>query len=179
MTTCCVTICALALSAGAAVSAFGQNGVDSNDPIIRAALSRVTPGPGGPDAAGPDVIVGEIQNSGSCCPDSESTTISASATVGSIVAYGLGTSSCNIGTVNLLWRSSTPFHPIIPQNLYRLKTVNGSTRFEQIGQSWSKYAFTALQFTVCGGPCTAGGSVLGTGCSDPYSASLNSSQSGL
>jgi hypothetical protein len=167
------------LSGTALAQAVQQDHLDQSDPVVRSAVRRLNPMPGAGDAAGPDVIVGEIQNSGSCCPDTESVMINPATTVGGVVAYGLGTSSCNIGTVNLLWRSQTPYHPIIPQNLYRLKTVNGSTRFEQLGQSWSKYAFTALTFTVCGGPCSAGGSVLGPGCSDPYSASLNYSQSSL
>jgi hypothetical protein len=132
-------------------------------------------------SVGPDVIVGEIQESGGCCPNSEGTTISPSATVGTVVAYGLGTSSCNIGTLNVSWVSGTPFHPIIPQNMYRLETVNGSTHFEQIGQSWSKYAFAALTYYVCSpngtNTCSGqGGSVLGVGCSDPYTAGRNATQ---
>jgi hypothetical protein len=51
-------------------------------------------------------------------------------------------------------------------------------RFEQIGQSWLKHAFTALQQNACGFGCTpaANGTHLGVGCSDPYSASLNATQ---
>jgi hypothetical protein len=60
--------------------------------------------------------------------------------------------------------------------MYRHK--NG--RLEQIGQSWGKHGFTALQGTLCGA-CQASstGNYLGIGCSDPYSASLNGGQSGL
>jgi hypothetical protein len=170
------------------MSAMAQVQSIPNDPVLHSALNRLGNGSGGggTDApVGPDVIVGEIQNSGSCCPNSESTTIGAAATVGSIVAYGLGTSSCNVGDENVLWINATPYHPIIPQNMYRLETVNGSTRFEQIGQSWSKYAFTALTYYVCaanplGGTSSCsgqGGSVLGVGCSDPYTAGRNATQS--
>ena len=51
-------------------------------------------------------------------------------------------------------------------------------RFEQIGQSSVKHAFTALTQNLCGLGCNGtGGSQLGSGCSDPYSASLNSGPS--
>src|SRR5690606_23232767 len=63
-------------------------------------------------------------------------------------------------------------HPVIPQNLYRM-SANGD-RMEQIGQSNVKHAFTALTNNICGLGCNGvGGSNLGSGCSDPYSASLN------
>ncbi len=169
----------LAVSAGLVTSSstLAQLQIDPVDPVLRAALRRVYPG-GGTDTVGPDVIVGEIQNSGDCCPDSETTGISPSATLGSIVAYGLGTSSCNIGSMNVTWVNLSPNHPIIPQNMYRLETVNGSTRLEMLGQSWSKYAFTALTFNVCNVGCNGqGGPVLGVGCSDPYTAGRNATQS--
>lgn len=117
-------------------------------------------------STGPDVIVGDVVvNSGSNYTN-----------VGSIDAFSWGTTSCNIGSVNLLWQSGNPNHPVIPQNLYRLKTVDGAARFEQIGQGWMKHGFTALTQNLC---CTcngAGGSVLGVGCSDPYAASRNGQQ---
>ncbi len=172
--------------AGAAASStsLAQRDLSQTDPVLRKAMQQVFPMPtggGGADAsAGPDVIVGEIEEQGSS--GSQTLVIPASAVSGGIVAYGLGTSSCNISTAalggqHLLWRDLTPFHPIIPQNMYRLKTVNGSTRFEQLGASWSKYAFTALTLNVCSIGCSGvGGSVLGMGCSDPYSASRNAGQ---
>ncbi len=56
--------------------------------------------------------------------------------------------------------------------MYHLK----GGRFEQLGQSWLKHGFCALQQNVCqscspvcGGCCAQ----LGVGCSDPYSASRN------
>jgi len=100
-------------------------------------------------------------------------------------AYSLGTTSCNIGDENLLWDDTTfdgtpaNLHPVIGQNMFRLK----DGRFEQIGQSWLKHAFCALQLSgLCdtcqpaGGGCT---DELGPGCHDPYGASLNGSQTGL
>jgi hypothetical protein len=48
-------------------------------------------------------------------------------------------------------------------------------RFEQIGQSNVKHAFTALANNICNLGCQSPGTgtLLGSGCSDPYSASLN------
>lgn len=130
--------------------------------------------PGGDDggvAAGPDVIVGGI-------PDVASY---GSATVNGVVirAYAFGTTSCNIGTTQLDWYASpSNQHPYIPMNMYRF--YNG--RFEQIGMSWGKHGFCALQQTLCGSCQSAGSgcpSLLGVGCSDPYTASLNGSQGDL
>jgi hypothetical protein len=55
-------------------------------------------------------------------------------------------------------------------------------RMIQLGQSWCKDGFCALQETQCGS-CQPAGSgcpeLLGPGCSDPYSDSLNGQQTGL
>jgi hypothetical protein len=118
-------------------------------------------------AQGADVIVGDL-------PDVSNYT--SSGPINGKRSYSVGTTSCNIGDTPLLWISSTNQHPVISGNIYRI--LDG--KFEQLGQSWLKHGFTALQGTVCG-PCTAypNGSRLGVGCSDPYSAGLNGSQSGL
>jgi len=118
---------------------------------------------------GPDVIVGDLsstQQFGSS---------------GTQVGVSIGTTSCNNGTVSLNW-SAIPStdHPVIPQNLYRMSGgATNDERFEQIGQSWLKHAFAAVNGNACGFGCTSGGGGLGPGCSDPYGASLNASQSGL
>jgi hypothetical protein len=113
-------------------------------------------------AQGPDVIVGSLSDVGNY------------GSSGGIYAYSLGTVSCNIGNVPLNWVASTNDHPVIAQNIYRLK--NG--RFEQIGMSWLKHGFTALTGSICATCNNPGtGSLLGIGCSDPYSSSLNGSQS--
>jgi len=123
-------------------------------------------------SAGPDVIVGSLQDTMSY------------GTVSGISAYAIGTVSCNIGTQILLWCDSavpglcaSNQHPVIAQNMYRLK--NG--RLEMIGMSWLKHGFCALAQGLCG-TCQSdpwGCDALGIGCSDPYSASLNGSQGGL
>jgi hypothetical protein len=89
---------------------------------------------------GPDVIVGElhqIQQLGSA--------------VGTQVGVAVGTISCNIGTIDLNWFPLPQTdHPVIPQNLYRMSGgANNDERFEQIGQSWLKHAFTALTNDDC------------------------------
>jgi hypothetical protein len=74
--------------------------------------ASAVPGDGGTASVGPDVIVGSI-------PDFASY---GSATVNGVVirAYAFGTTSCNIGTVNLDWYASpNNQHPFIPMNMYR------------------------------------------------------------
>ena len=116
---------------------------------------------------GPDVIVGDIPSMGQFGSD------------GTQVGLGVGTTSCNNGNVDLDWFALPQVdHPVIPQNLYRMSGGASNTdRFEQVGQSWLKHAFTALTGNACGFGCNGvGGSHLGVGCSDPYGASLNASQ---
>lgn len=116
---------------------------------------------------GPDVIVGDL-------PDITNWT--AGTPISGLRAYSIGTTSCNLGDTPLNWISNTAEHPVIGQGIYRLS--NG--RFEQLGQSWLKHGFTALQGTVCSA-CTAypNGTHLGVGCSDPYGSGLNGSQGNL
>ncbi|MDQ2854981.1 MAG: hypothetical protein M3R68_01535, partial [Acidobacteriota bacterium] len=119
---------------------------------------------------GPDVIVGDL--SGLAQFGSSS---------GTQVGLAVGTDSCNAGAVPLNWLAlPNNDHPVIPQNLYRMSGgASNDQRFEQIGQSSVKHAFQALQENICGFGCNATASTtLGAGCSDPYTASLNSGQSG-
>jgi len=108
-----------------------------------------------PPNQGPDVIVGDI------------TDIRRWGAVGGITAYNVGTTSCNIGTQDAQWVVGTNQHPLIAQQMYRLK--NG--RFEQLGQSWLKHTFGTVDNGICGTCNGHLGQVLGVGCSDPYSAS--------
>ena len=119
--------------------------------------------------AGPDVIVGD------CTGPQNYTAVSG------LDALAVGTTSCNIGNTVLNWVANTVNHPIIGGGVFKYKQVNGAWRFEQLGQSWLKHAFTALQGTTCCSNCTPNpnGSALGVGCSDPYTASRNGTQSGL
>lgn len=121
-------------------------------------------------AAGADVIVGALpdfyRHGQGIWPATGGTTY---------VAYSVGTTSCNIGNQQMLWNPNpSTTHPVIPQGIYRVK--NGV--IIQVGISWVKHGFCALQENLCSA-CTPAGSgcpeVLGVGCSDPYSASLNGS----
>jgi hypothetical protein len=119
---------------------------------------------------GPDVIVGDI-----------SALAQFDGSSGTQVGLSFGTDSCNAGAVDLNWFANPDNdHPVIPQNLYRMSGGAGNNdTFEQIGQSNVKHAFTALTNNICGFGCNGVGSThLGSGCSDPYSASLNSGSSG-
>ena len=58
--------------------------------------------------------------------------------------------------------------------------TDNTQRFEQLGQSWGKHAFTAASSNTCGFGCNGvGGAHLGSGCSDAYGAGLNGSQAGI
>jgi len=113
----------------------------------------------------PDVIVGELVGTMRW------------GTLGGISAYSIGTTSCNIGSCWLNWINNTAEHPVIGQNMFRLK----DGRFEQIGQAWLKHGFTALAENACSASCVAppNGSHLGVNCSDPYDQNLNGSQGRL
>ena len=99
-------------------------------------------------------------------------------TVDGITGYSIGTTSVNLGDVDLEWFGSNDRHPRMPMNMFRFK----DGRLDQIGYSWCKDGFCALQLNECGS-CDPAGSgcpqLLGPGCSDPYSSSLNGSQGGL
>ena len=115
-------------------------------------------------STGPDVIVGRLNS------------VVSWGSIGDIAAFSVGTTSCNMGDTVLLWDAPLPTHPVIGQNMYRLK----DGRFEQIGMSWLKHGFLALtQNECCACQNPGDGARLGIGCSDPYSASLNGSQSVL
>jgi hypothetical protein len=112
----------------------------------------------------PDVIVGDLHNHQRW------------GAVSGITSYSIGTYSCNVGTCWLNWYSGTPEHPVIGQNMFRLK----DGRFEQVGQSWLKHGFFALNNELCESNCLdTNGQHLGVNCSDPYGSSLNGGQDGL
>lgn len=115
-------------------------------------------------AAGPDVIVHSLHE------------LRRWDRIGTITAYSIGTTSCNIGDATLSWDGASAAHPVISQNLFRLK----GGRFEQIGLSWLKHSFSAGTGGQCG-TCQdpMNGTLLGIGCSDAYSAPLNGLQTGL
>ncbi|MFN0008986.1 MAG: hypothetical protein ACKVXR_13875 [Planctomycetota bacterium] len=117
-------------------------------------------------STGPDVVIGDLNS------------ILNTSTSGGVDALALGTTACNVGTQIVNWVGPTNAHPVIRQNLYRYKLVGGAGRFEQVGRSWVKHGFGAAQDSYC---CTCQGNGdaqhLGVGCSDPYDASTNGTQS--
>jgi hypothetical protein len=131
-------------------------------------------GPGVPNLVpGPDVIVGDVED-----------VAQFNAPVGTQVGLAIGTDSCNNGDQPIDWfQLPQTDHPVVPQNLYRISGgANNDTRFEQIGQSWMKHTFFALEDFVCGNCNTSGcqtGSHLCPGCSDPYTSGLNGDQDSI
>lgn len=111
------------------------------------------------NAGGPDVILGELDNTIVYAQDS------------TFAAMAIATISCNAGDEVLKWEAlPSNQHPVISMNLYRLD----NNRIEQIGQSWVKHGFYTLEGDVCNLGCIrAGSNGLGVGCSDPYNVRLN------
>jgi hypothetical protein len=127
-------------------------------------------GPGVPNLVhGPDVIVGDIED------------VDQMGNNATQVGLAIGTDSCNNGAEPVDWFALPQTnHPVVPQNLYRMSGgADNSERFEQIGQSWMKHTFDALEESICG-TCNTGGCQTGThlcpGCSDPYVSGLNGDQ---
>ncbi len=132
-------------------------------------------------AIGPDVIVSTI---GSGYGEYGS--------VNSVGAYAVTTVSCNVGDAIAIWidtGAQPNRHPVIGTQLYRYTTINGATRFEQIGMSWLKHGFCAADAPSCtsinpngisnptyqsNGSCDW----LGLFATDTYSDGLNASQPG-
>ena len=111
-------------------------------------------------STGPDVIVGDLNG------------LITWGAVGDIAAYSIGTTSCNVGDTPVDWISFTSFHPVIGQSIYKLE----DGRLEQLGISWLKHGFTALQEDLCCTCTPSASNRLGVGCSDPYGAGLNGNQ---
>ena len=130
----------------------------------------------GPDTPalvhGPDVIVGQVED------------VAQMGHVGTQFNFAVGTDSCNNGDPPIDWFSLPDTdHPVVPQNLYRMSGgADGFERFEQIGQSWVKHTFFALEDSVCG-TCKTNGCATGDhlcpGCSDPYVSGLNGDQNSI
>ena len=151
------------------------------------AISLTVIGPPNP-AIGPDVTVGEVTdvpywgtNAG-----------------GTIAAYSVGTTSLNEGDYPVMWINSTGYapdfnptdHPVISQNMYRLKSYGTYSRFEHLGQSWLKHGFVSENYGTGCQPSLVwryslqnyqdvGGAALGVNCLDTYGGSLNGSQGNL
>lgn len=117
-------------------------------------------------AIGPDIIVGDLPNLARW---------GRSSALG-ITSYSVGTTACNIGDEPANWVRLTPAHPVILQNMYRLK----DGRFEHVGIAWVKHGFTVIPEDLCG-VCEVKSSpdLLFPGCSDTYSMNTNAVTSTL
>src|SRR5437016_1777738 len=122
------------ISIGATMEPIEINHLDENGNVKSASLPPLNqPLPG--TVPGPDVIVGELIG----------LVQSQTGSVGGLVGLALGTDACNKGTIDVDWFAlPNSDHPFIPQNVYRMSGgADNTQRFEQIGQSWGKHAFTA------------------------------------
>jgi len=120
---------------------------------------------------GPDLLIGEIGGSGGLANYN---------ILNGIDAVSFGDVLCNVGDLTITMQASTPRHPIITTNIYRLSSVNGATRFEQIGMGWVFHTIFALSGTFCCSQCTAtDGSRLGVGCSSADTAGIMGNTSAL
>ena len=117
------------------------NGVAQSS-VLPPRAGRAQKAPEG-SAPGPDIIVGDLP------------ALEQFGAGGSQVGLGVGTTSCNNGNVEVDWfELPDTDHCVIPQNLYRMSGgTSNNERFEQIGQSWMKHAFFALQDDACGFGC--------------------------
>jgi hypothetical protein len=171
-----LAVAALALAMPATFAACGNGAVEAGEDCDDGSGQN-----GGPNSCctsgckfsgeTPDIIVANLFGSTSVGGDFTNW-----GSVGGITAFSFGTRSCNVGSCWANWIATTPEHPVIAQNLFRL--MNG--RFEQIGQSWLKHGHTAVAQSYCA-TCIAppSSSHLGVNCSDPYSATLNGEQAKL
>jgi hypothetical protein len=159
------------ISIGATMQPIETMQLDQNGDVQSARLPALNQ-PGVGTVPGPDVIIGALIGLQQLT----------SGAVNGRVGLSLGTDACNKGTIDVDWFAlPNSDHPFIPQNLYRMSGGTDNTeRFEQLGQSWGKHAFTAASSNTCGFGCNGvGGEHLGSGCSDAYGAGLNGSQTGI
>ena len=93
---------------------------------------------------------------------------------GSIVGLSCQSTLWNVGDTPLsILEAPDPNHAMLVVDLFRLTTANGSTRFEQIGQSWVFHEFCALDSMSCGTDCVATGcDSVGVRCTSTHSASI-------
>lgn len=95
--------------------------------------------------------------------------------VSGVLAFSAASTSCNVGDEPAEWidQPVDARNPVIAQNLYRLH----DGKFEQIGMSWLKHSFCAVNEFTCGSCQTTSCNTLGVGCADTYWATLNGSLS--
>jgi hypothetical protein len=90
-------------------------------------------------------------------------------------AFSMASTACNIGTTPAEFQAShsgptAGHHPVMTQGVFRL--VDG--RFEQVGMSWVRHFFCAINEPSCGDCQPTACSSLGVGCADTSWSALNS-----
>ena len=90
-------------------------------------------------------------------------------------AYSFSTTSCNIGNQRLAWNDTINQAPVIAQNMFWLN----DGRFEQLGYSFLKEGFCAVNENSCGSCQNTNCDTLGVGCADTYGAGLNDGRNGV
>lgn len=93
-----------------------------------------------------------------------------------IAAYSLASTSCNVGNQVVIWNDNINQAPVIAQNLFRI-TPEG--QFYQLGYSWLKDGFCAINENTCGSCQSTNCDTLGIGCADTYGAFLNDGANGV
>jgi hypothetical protein len=117
---------------------------------------------------GPDIVVSDIGSAANY------------AAVPTIDAFAIGTTKTNVGSAQVNYFSSSPLHPVEGSGMFRLRSVNGALRFEQVGMSWLFNGFLPLSNSgYCSGCIAGDGSHLGVSCSSPDTATTTGGQTGL
>src|SRR5262249_61968800 len=62
-----------------------------------------------------------------------------------IAAFSCGTNACNVGNAIMSWDGNNNQHPVIAENMFRLK----AGRMEQLGQAWVKHGFASANWNYC------------------------------
>ena len=165
-------VCALTAVAGGAIL-LGQMKASGFPDRDKVSLSGDLPG--GEPLLGADIDIAVSRLGLSSAPNNPSDNFAYWGTSGGIRAFSMASTSCNVGNAVAQWvAGSSGNHPVIAQNMFRY--LDG--RFEQIGQSWLKHSFCAVNEDTCDTcqdtPC----STLGLGCADTYSSGLNDGANG-
>jgi hypothetical protein len=92
-----------------------------------------------------------------------------------IAAYSMGTTSCNVGNQIVAWGNSQGPPPVIAQNFFKIQ----DGRIEQLGYSWMKEGFCAVNENSCGSCQSTPCNTLGIGCADTYGSGLNDGAFGV
>lgn len=93
-----------------------------------------------------------------------------------IAAYSMAGTSCNVGNQTIVWDDSIREAPMIAQGMFRI-TPEGS--FHQMGYSFLKIGFCAINENSCGSCQSTNCDNLGIGCADTYGAGLNDGAGGV